>query len=139
MKFEISPGWEIPAGDLSIVAVHSSGPGGQNVNKVSTKVQLRFSALHGSVLSAGQKDRLLETFRSYLNQAGELLISCDETRSLSTNKERALLRLRSMLLSIARPPKHRHKTQPTRGSRERRLTGKKRRSELKQQRRSPPT
>lgn len=137
MNFEIMPGWEIPDGDLTIVAVRSSGPGGQNVNKVSTKVQLRFSALHGSVLSAGQKDRLLETFRSYLNQAGELLISCDETRSLSTNKERALLRLRTMLLAIARPPKHRHKTQPTRGSRQRRLTGKKQRSELKQQRRAP--
>jgi len=139
MNFEIKPGWEIPDRDLTMRAVHSSGPGGQNVNKVSTKVQLRFSALSGSVLSAGQKARLAATFKSYLNQAGELLISCDESRSLETNKERALLRLRAMLLAIADPPKYRHKTKPTRGSRERRLAGKKRRGELKQQRQAKPT
>ncbi|SRR5690349_16826440 len=139
MNFEIKPGWEIPDKELTLRAVHSSGPGGQNVNKVSTKVQLRFSALSGSALSPGQKTRLAVAFRSYLNQAGELLISCDETRSLETNKERALLRLRAMLLAIANPPKYRHKTQPTRGSRERRLAGKKRRGELKQQRRAKLT
>jgi ribosome-associated protein len=139
MTFEIEPGWEIPDKELTLRAVHSSGPGGQNVNKVSTKVQLRFSALSGSTLNPGQKARLSGTFKSYLNQAGELLISCDETRSLETNKERALLRLRAMLLTIARPPKYRHKTQPTRGSRERRLAGKKRRGELKQQRQAKLT
>lgn len=137
MTFEILPGWLIPSREISIRAVHSSGPGGQNVNKVSTKVQLRFSALHSTALSVSHKARLAEKFKGYLTQSGELLISCDETRSLETNKEIAQARLRRMLVATATPAKRRRETRPTRGSKERRLDGKKRRAAVKQQRRSP--
>lgn len=137
MRLELVPGWEIPERELSFRAVCSSGPGGQNVNKVSTKVQLRYAVQESSTLSLGQKLRLQACYPSHFTQAGEFLVICDETRSLETNKERSLSRLRSMILNVRFPPKLRHKTRPTRGSKERRLSDKKSRSALKVSRRGP--
>lgn len=137
MTFELIPGWEVPENELSFRAVCSSGPGGQNVNKVSTKVQLRYAVQTSTALSMGHKLRLRACYPSHFTQAGEMLIICDETRSLETNKERALARLRTMILNVRFPPKLRKKTRPTRASKERRLSEKKSRSALKISRRGP--
>lgn len=135
MNIQIVPGWEIPGADLSFSMACSSGPGGQNVNKVSTKVQLRCAVDQTVALSLGQKLRLRASYPSHFTTSGELIITCDETRSQQTNKERAIERLRSMVLAVRFPPRLRKKTQPTRASRERRLSEKKARSSVKQSRR----
>ncbi len=126
--------WVIPGGALQMRAVCSSGPGGQNVNKVSTKVQLRFSLDTPGVLSRDQQQRFREHFPGHVTTLGEALIVCDETRSLETNKEYALARLKAMILSIRRAPRRRVKTRPSRAQRARRLNDKKARSELKKSR-----
>ena len=130
----LGPGWEIPEAELSFRAVCSGGPGGQNVNKVSTKVQLRFAVDVSQALTPGQKIRLRASFPSHFTRSGELLIVSDETRSQETNKERALLRLRDMILSIRFPARLRKKTKPSRSARERRLFEKKSRGALKKSR-----
>ncbi len=135
MSFELLPGWVIPDADLEFRAVASGGPGGQNVNKVSTKIQLRFALDRSRALSPAQKARVRRAYPSHITQAGELLISNDETRSQETNKRRALNRLRSMLLAVRRPPKARIETRPTRAARQRRLADKQARGQLKQSRR----
>ena len=126
--------WIIPSADLSLRAIRSSGPGGQNVNKVSTKVELRFELSRTSCMNRFQKLRFQDAFASSVNQQGQVVITCDETRSQATNLQTARERLRQMILSIAVPPRQRISTRRTRGSERRRLNQKKRRSELKKQR-----
>lgn len=130
-------GLSIPESELSLSAVRSSGPGGQNVNKVSTKVVLRFAFETSRSLTFGQKTRLRENFAGYLTKTGELVLQSDETRSQETNRERAFERLGAILSSIKTPPRKRVKTKPTRASKERRLDAKDRRSQVKKTRRAP--
>jgi ribosome-associated protein len=127
----------IPESELSIRAVRSSGPGGQNVNKVSTKITLRFSFADSLALTLGQKERLREAFPGYLTKSGELLLSCDETRSQEMNRDIALQRLGALLAAVRTPPRARRPTQPTRASKERRLVAKGQRSQIKEARRLP--
>ncbi len=135
MTIELAPGWEIPDSQLSLSTVTSSGPGGQNVNKVSTKVVLRFSFGQSEVLSSDQKARLRAQYPSHVTRQGELLVTCDETRSQEANKQRATARLVAMLNSIRHPPRIRKKTRPSRSQKRRRLEQKRARGELKKSRR----
>lgn len=128
---EILPGWSIPDEELATRAVRSGGPGGQNVNKLATKVEVRFSAADSSVLTAGQKDRLWRRFPSQVNSEGELLVVSDATRSQEQNKKDALERLRQMVLSVRLPPKPRVRTRPSRTQKRKRLEEKRRRGEVK--------
>ena len=122
--------WVIPADALSVRAVTSSGPGGQNVNKVATKVELRLE-LACERLSDGQRARLAESFPSKITKDGQLVLTCDEHRSQMMNLEGARKRLSEMLLSVQHPPKVRRATRPTLGSKKRRLADKQHRGAIK--------
>lgn len=130
-------GLSIAENELSWSAVRSSGPGGQNVNKVSTKVVLRFAFEGSDGLTLGQKARLRERFSGYLTKNGELVIASDETRSQETNRARAFERLAAILSAVRAPPRKRIGTKPTRASKERRLESKSRQGQLKKTRRAP--
>lgn len=131
----IARGIVVPAAELEWTAVRSGGPGGQNVNKVSTKVELRFDLPGTRALDAAVKARLAQSAGSRLDSLGRILITCDETRSQLQNLERARERLAALLTAALTPPKRRRPTRPTRGSKERRLEGKRHTAEKKSARR----
>ncbi len=116
--------------------VRSSGPGGQNVNKVSTACEMRLSLdeLNG-VMSVGAIERLRGLLGSRLTAAGEILITSDTHRTQEQNREAVLERLREMLVRALVEPKRRKKTKPSRAAKMRRLDNKKRRGQIKSNRR----
>jgi len=113
----------------------SSGPGGQNVNKVNSKVTLIWTPAATGVLKPGAKRRFLDRYGNRLSAAGELQISSDRFRDQRRNREDCLEKLGSMIEPILKEPKRRRKTKPSKGAVERRLAGKKHRSQRKSSRR----
>lgn len=125
----------IPESELQIDFVRASGAGGQNVNKVSTKVQLKWNVGRSSVFSPEEKAKIKIFLANRINEEGEVVMSSQETRSQLQNKERVIERLHELVEIALRPVHKRIPTKPTRGSRERRLDSKERHSQRKQARR----
>lgn len=128
----------IPAAELSYEAVRSGGPGGQNVNKVATQIQLRFSVRDSRALTEEQRARIEGRLGHRLTKDGVLLLRASRYREQSRNLEDARERLALLLEAALERPKARKATRPGRGARERRLRAKKRRSEIKRTRRDRP-
>ena len=134
MAIVITPRVIIPDTELSLSFARSGGPGGQNVNKVSSKAVLRWRVLETTALPPGAKARLLESLGARVTNDGELVVACDETRDQAQNISIAEVRIAAFVKAAMVPPKVRHKTRPTRGSVERRLRAKGARSAVKRDR-----
>lgn len=134
MALEITPGVTIPDSDLSYSFVRASGPGGQNVNKVSSAVQLRFDMEGSTALSEPVKNRLRVLAGRRLTDDGAILIIARNQRSQDQNRREALERLADLVERALVVPKTRRATKPTRASKERRLEGKTRKQQTKRQR-----
>ena len=133
----IGPGLEIPAEDLRFETTRSGGPGGQNVNKLETRVTLRFDVRGSRVLTDEQRARLEERLGGRVNQAGELVVHASRYRSQARNVEDARERTAALIRAALAPRRRRRRTRPTRASKERRLSAKKRRGDTKRDRRGP--
>jgi ribosome-associated protein len=128
------PRFPVPEEEVQWRFVRASGPGGQNVNKVSTAVELRFDLSGSRSIPEEVKDRLRRLAGRRLNADGMLVIDAQRFRSQARNREDALNRLSALIEQAARPRKARLKTKPTAASRERRLEGKRHRSKVKRSR-----
>jgi ribosome-associated protein len=119
--------------------VRSSGPGGQNVNKVASAVQLRFDARRSPSLPADVRDRLQRLAGSRLTRDGVIVITAQRHRAQARNREDALARLVDMIRRAAQPPRKRRATRPPAAARERRIERKKRRAGMKKLRQAKPS
>lgn len=131
MALQVAPGVEIPDSDLSVAFTRSAGPGGQNVNKVASAVQLRFDLAGNRTLRPEVKARLRTLAGHRVTDDGELLIIARESRSQESNRRAAEERLMDLVRRALVAPKKRHATKPTRASRERRLEVKSRSQKIK--------
>ena len=128
---QITPAISIPDSELDFSFVRSSGPGGQAVNKVSSKAQLRWNFASSTALPWEVRQRFREKFQNRLTVLGELVISSDSQRDRLQNQRECLDKLRDMILTVAEPPKPRKKTKPSYGSKQRTRVDKKKQGEKK--------
>lgn len=134
---EVTPRLRIPVREFAWSVARSSGPGGQNVNKVNSKVILRWSPRESTGLPADVLTRFLGRYGSRLTEDGELIITSERSRDQPKNRTDCLEKLTELLRTIAVPPKVRRPTKPSAGSKRRRLADKQQRSQTKQGRRTP--
>jgi ribosome-associated protein len=133
---EIDGKVNIDENEIQFVFIRASGPGGQNVNKVSSAVQLRFDTSTPSLPEA-VRSRLQQIARTRINQEGILIIEAKQYRTQEQNRQDALNRLIELIRRALEKPKPRKRTQPTLASRQKRVAQKRQRGEIKRMRRSP--
>jgi ribosome-associated protein len=133
---QVTPTIAIDESEITEDFIRASGPGGQNVNKVATAVQLRFDVANSPSLSADIRARLASLARGRITEQGILIIEARRYRNQVANRKEAVERLVELIRQAAQKPVVRHKTRPTLGSKIRRLESKDRRSRTKSLRRS---
>ncbi|MGD8861430.1 MAG: alternative ribosome rescue aminoacyl-tRNA hydrolase ArfB [Myxococcales bacterium] len=133
----IGPTLTIPGDELKLSFARSSGPGGQKVNKASTKVEVRWNPGDSRAVRESDRGWLLRKLRDQLTTDGELIITSERTRTQSQNRADALDKLAETVRQALVRPKRRRPTKPTRGSVERRLKEKKHRGKIKEGRKAP--
>ena len=135
----VTPKIALDEREIAEFFVRASGPGGQNVNKVASAVQLRFDARRSASLPADVRSRLERLAGSRLTRDGVIIITAQRHRAQARNREDALARLLDLIRRAAQPPLKRRATKPSAGARERRMESKKRRAGIKRLRRAKPS
>ena len=135
---EITPDITIPDDELDERFIQAGGPGGQNVNKVATAVQLRFQAARSRALPPEVRERLLRAAGSRMTADGELVITARRFRTQEANRRDARARLAALIARATQEPRQRRPTRPTRAARERRMQAKAQRGAIKRRRSERP-
>jgi len=127
----------VPLRELDFDFARSSGPGGQHVNRAATKAVLRWRVTESPSLPEDVRERFLERWKRRITKDGDLIVQSQRFRDQGRNVADCLEKLRSMLEAVARPPRRRKKTKPSRAAKRRRIENKRRRSETKRLRKPP--
>src|SRR5947209_6964613 len=133
--FELAAGVFAPESAIRLQYARSSGPGGQNVNKVNTKAEIWVAADAIAGLTDAARARLIQFAGKRLTSAGEIHIASDTQRTQEANRQQVFERIRELLLQAAHEPKKRRKTKPSKAAKRRRIEGKRHRGEIKARRR----
>jgi len=134
---EVNDRLSIPEAELEVLSSRSSGPGGQNVNKVETRVSVRFDVAASAVLTEDERRMILERLASRITKEGVLQVSSQVHRSQAANREEAMARMGRLLAAALRPRKKRKRTRVPRSAKRERLKAKRKRSEVKRLRQPP--